>query len=68
MVATKLTVNMPWACFNDGDMQTCQNRALLLVPVKTGSLPSSAYVNRCVGADTHGHKDRRWDNTEKRYK
>ena len=43
--------------FNERDMQTCEDRALLFVLVKIGSWPSSVYMNRCVRTDTHGHKD-----------
>ena len=57
MDSIEFTLNMSWTCCKDGDMQTSQNRALLLVLVKTGSLSSSVYMNRCVGTDTHGHKD-----------
>ena len=49
-------------------MQTSQDRALLLVLLKTGRLPSPVCMNRCVDTVTHGRRDRRRDDTEKRYK
>jgi hypothetical protein len=46
MNAIKFILNMSRACCNDGDMQTTQDHALLLVLVKTGSLPSPNLLSK----------------------
>jgi hypothetical protein len=44
MNAIKFTLKIPWTCCNGGDMQTSEDRVLLLVLVKIGSLSSPVYT------------------------